>query len=264
VSGGDRSDSIVLCYHAVSESWPAVLSVTPTHLAEQLDLLRERGYRGIPFSEAVLGPPPGRTVAITFDDGLRSVFERALPILSRFDWPATVFALTDFVGAPRPMTWPGVDAWLGGPHEGELTPLTWQQLGRLRELGWEIGSHTRTHARLTELGDAELERELGGSREELTDRFGSCTSLAYPYGDHDERTIEAARRAGYSAAGTLPSRLHAASPLRFPRIGIHHADGSRRFALKLSPSLRKLRRTAVWDAMAPPLRRVRTPVESRS
>ena len=258
MSGG-RPDSVVLCYHAVSETWPAALSVTPAQLTEHLGLLQRRGYRGSGFREAALSPPPGRTVAITFDDAFLSVFERALPILARFGWPATVFAATDFVGGDRPMAWPGIDHWLGGPHEQELAPMSWQQLGHLRELGWEIGSHTRSHPRLPELDDAGLDRELAGSREEIRSRLGACESLAYPYGDHDERTIEAARRAGYSAAGTLPARLHPPSPLRFPRIGVDHADHRRRFALKLSPSLRRLRRSPAWRVLVAPLRAVKRP-----
>jgi len=264
VSDGNRTDSVALCYHAVSESWPATLSVTPAQLNQQLALLQGRGYRGIRFSEAVLSPPRGRTVAITFDDAFLSVFERALPIIARFGWPATVFAPTDFIDSDRPLSWPGVDIWLGGPHEAELAPMSWQQLGRLQELGWEIGSHTRSHPRLPELDDAGLDRELAGSRAELHSRLGSCESLAYPYGDHDARTIEAARRAGYAAAGTLPARLHPASPLRFPRIGIHHTDHRRRFALKLSPSLLWLRRSPAWNALALPLRAVKRPVSGRS
>ena len=38
--------------------------------------------------------------------------------------------------------------WLDSPHAGELTPMSWDELGELSELGWELGSHTRTHPRL--------------------------------------------------------------------------------------------------------------------
>src|SRR5205807_2801894 len=51
------SDLLVLCYHAVSERWPADLSVTPVSLREQLGSLVARGYRGLTFADAVLGPP---------------------------------------------------------------------------------------------------------------------------------------------------------------------------------------------------------------
>ena len=51
------------------------------------------------------------------------------------------------------MAWPGIDQWLGGPHEAELMPMSWDELRRLAEAGWEIGSHSRTHPMLTQLDD---------------------------------------------------------------------------------------------------------------
>ena len=59
------------------------------------------------------------------------------------------------------MRWRGLEPWLGGAYEDELVPLTWQELRGLRDEGWEIGSHTRTHPRLAQLGDDALGAELG-------------------------------------------------------------------------------------------------------
>ena len=47
------SDTLVLCYHAVSDGWPSGLSVTPAALERQLAILLGRGYRGVTFTEAV-------------------------------------------------------------------------------------------------------------------------------------------------------------------------------------------------------------------
>ena len=71
---------------------------------------------------------------------------------------------------------------------------------------------------------------------------GECTSLAYPYGDADERVIAATQRAGYAAAAALPGDFSAPRPLAFPRVGVWHVDGRRgwRFRLKVGP-LRALR-----------------------
>src|SRR5256885_10994213 len=138
-------DVLVLTYHAVSERWPAELSVIPDRLEWQLRTLLDRGYRGATFTEAVSAPPAPRTVAVTFDDAYRSVLKLAFPILCRLGLVGTVFAPTDFIGREGPMAWPGIDRWLGGPHEPELVPLSWTELGVLVETGWEIGSPTRTH-----------------------------------------------------------------------------------------------------------------------
>jgi peptidoglycan/xylan/chitin deacetylase (PgdA/CDA1 family) len=239
-------DVLVLCYHAVSERFPAALSVTPEAFERQLHLLARAGYRGATFEEAVRAPS-GRTVAITFDDAYLSVLTLGKPLLDAAGFPATVYAPTDYLDTPeRPLRWDGIEQWHGGEHEQELLPMSWDQLGGLAEAGWEIGSHTRTHPHLTRLDDDALRDELVRSREEVERQLGRCATLAYPYGDHDERVVAAAGAAGYAAAGTLPARLHAERPLAWPRVGIYHGDDERRFRLKVSRTLRRVRASRLW------------------
>jgi len=247
-------DLLVLCYHAVSERWPAALSVTPADFRRQLRFLVDRGYRGSTLSEALADPPSGRAVVVTFDDGYRSVLELASPILGELGLPGTVFVPTDLIGHDAPMTWPGVDGWLGGPHEAELLPLSWAEARRLVETGWEIGSHTRTHPRLTQLGDDELADELAASRHRCEREVGRpCRSLAYPYGDHDARVVAAAAAAGYEWACTVPRRIpERPEPLAWPRVGVWHDDGALAFRAKVSPAVRRFRRTAAWSALDRP------------
>lgn len=241
-SGSALSEILVLCYHAVSERWPAVLAVAPTQFERQLDFLVSRGYRGSTFHEAIHAPPAPKTLAVTFDDAYRSVFTRARPLLDRFGLPATVFAPTKLIDTARPMSWPGIDHWLNGPHREELVPMSWDQLRALADSGWEIGSHTRTHPRLTLIGDDAIATELEGSRRDCEAALGrECRSLAYPFGDEDGRVVEAARAAGYSAAGALPPSLYPPAPLRWPRVGVYRVDDDSRFRLKVSPLVRRAR-----------------------
>jgi peptidoglycan/xylan/chitin deacetylase (PgdA/CDA1 family) len=239
----------VLCYHAVSDDWPASLSVTPELLHRQLRALLRRGYRPQRFTEAVLEPIVHRTLSVTFDDAFRSVLTHALPILRDLGIHGTVFVPTGHVGR-RPMTWPGIEEWAGGPYESELTGCTWDEIAELADAEWEIGSHTRRHRRLTALSDEELNAELVESKAACEARLGRpCRSLAYPYGDHDERVVAAARSAGYKAACTLPARIRAAGPLHWPRIFVSHADNSLRFALKTAPATLYVRRSIFWDLL---------------
>jgi peptidoglycan/xylan/chitin deacetylase (PgdA/CDA1 family) len=240
---GISTDVLVLCYHAVSEDWGSELAVTPPQLQSQLELMLKRGYRGATFHDAVHSPPARKTFAVTFDDAYRSTIELGLPVLSRLGLPATVFVPTAFTGSEKPMAWPGIDHWLGGAHEHELMPMSWQELAALAEAGWEIGGHTRTHPHLTELDDATLEDELRGSREDCEARLGiPCRSFAYPFSDEDERVVKATGEAGYSAAATLSELgLHPASPLYWPRMGIYRADDGFRFRAKTSPLVLRLR-----------------------
>lgn len=240
-------DTLVLCYHAVSPDFPAALSVTPAQLERHLTALTRRGYRGVTFSGAVGGGHRGRVVAVTFDDGYRSVLERGLPVLERFGMPGTVFVATDFVGTGAPMRWPGIESWSEGPHADELVPMGWEELRALAAAGWEVGSHTCSHPRLTQLSDEQLRDELLGSREACERALGvPCRTLAYPYGDVDRRVVRAAGEAGYAAGGALPARPHRAHPLEWPRVGVHVADDRRRFRLKVSPGVRWLRSTSLW------------------
>ena len=235
-------DTLILCYHAFSEAWPADLSVKPELLRQQLGALAEAGYRGVTFSEAVRRPPQDREVAVTFDDAFRSVVTHARPVLDELGWPGTIFVVTDFAADGSPVHWQGVDQWAGGPHEDELGTLRWDELRELRAAGWEIGSHTVTHPYLTQLDDAELERELVASREAVESALGEpCASIAYPYGDVDPRVVDATGRAGYAAGAALPARWGEAGPLEWPRVGVYHPDDLRRFRIKTSRWTRRAR-----------------------
>jgi peptidoglycan/xylan/chitin deacetylase (PgdA/CDA1 family) len=245
------TDALVLCYHAVSGEWRSELSVTPAQLEAQLAFLLDRGYHAVTFHEALTASPAAKTLAVTFDDGFRSTSVNGLRVLSRLGIPGTVFVVTEFVGKRGPMSWPGVDQWIGGRYESELVSASWSELGELAGAGWEIGSHTCTHPHLTRCDDGALERELVASRARCEDELGrSCLSLAYPFGDYDARVERAAGRAGYATACTLPDRLQQGGPLARPRIGVWHDDDWFRFRMKVSRPVRMLRSSPLWTAAA--------------
>jgi len=242
------SEVLVLCYHAVSQAWPAALSVTPEALERQLGYLVRRGWRGATFREAVLRPSHPRTIAVTFDDAYSSVKEYAVPILTSLGLPATVFAASTCVSSEQRLSFEGVEHWQETPYADELLPMSWEDLGSLAEGGWEIGSHSRTHPHLPRLDEQDLKIELEGSREEVSIRLGGvCDTIAYPYGDVDDRVAAAAERAGYLAGASLSSQLTPRGALRWPRVGIYHVDKRAwRFRLKVARPVRQLRATPLW------------------
>jgi peptidoglycan/xylan/chitin deacetylase (PgdA/CDA1 family) len=204
------------------------------------------------FGDAVSAPAGTKAVSFTFDDGFRSVFELAFPVLSDLGVPATVFAVTDAIGSEAPVTWAGLKEWLGSPFEDELKCMSWEELEKLAVAGWEVGSHTRSHPSLTELDDASLRRELEGSREVCEQRLARpCRSFAYPYGDFDDRVVRAAREAGYGAAATFGGRFRLSDAYRWPRVAVLRSDSAARFRLKVSPWTRLLRASPVWTAIGP-------------
>jgi peptidoglycan/xylan/chitin deacetylase (PgdA/CDA1 family) len=230
---------LVLCYHGVSATWPSDLAVTPERIEAQVRLLLRSGWRGATFHDAVTAPPWRKTLAVTFDDGYRSVRDHAYPVLSRLGVPATVFVPTALVGWPGPLRWDGIEGWLGTPYENELRPMGWDDLRWLSRRGWEVGSHTCSHPHLPREDDEVLDFELRRSRETLESHMDApCHSLAYPYGDVDRRVVEAARAAGYAAACTL-SPVDDEEALAWPRVGLYQMDRGARLRLKLATRLRR-------------------------
>lgn len=230
----------MLCYHAVSDDWPSSLAVRPRQLRAHVAHLLARGYRPATFTEAVRGPD---MLAVTFDDAFATVGSLARDVLGELGVPGTIFVPTAFPDSHGPLVWPGMEQWPGSPHAGELRCLGWDDLVALADSGWEIGSHTVTHPRLTQIDDARLDAELRDSRRTVEQRLGRpCTSIAYPYGDEDARVVAAAERAGYVAAAALPSRQRGDEGMRWPRVGAYRRDSLLRLATKASPAVRRLQR----------------------
>lgn len=246
-----RPDTVVLCYHAVSESWEMGMSIRPASLEQQVSELLRRGYTPATFVDAVLAPPAERTFAVTFDDAFRSVLRLGFPILSRLGVPATVFVSTYSADPPvAPLVGPLLRRFVGGPDEPDLFPMDWDELRHVQDNGWEVGSHTVDHPLLTTVGDDRLAYELEESKRRIEAEMGRpCRSIAYPSSDYDARVVEFTRRAGYELAGTLARRWPAPPPpLEYPRVSVQRGDSMRVFELKISPTLRRIRATRAWNA----------------
>ena len=233
---------LILAYHAVDSAWASPLAVTAGSLELQAAYLAAHGFVGLTLAEAERGRQrgslPARSVVFTFDDGYRST-ALAAPILARFGFPGTVFAVTGYVDSQRPFAWYGV----GHEDPARLSPMAWDGLAALKDQGWEVGSHTVTHALLTNVDDHALADELTGSRERIVERLGSCESIAYPYGQADRRVALAAERAGYRAAVMLTGVVVADEALRRPRVGLGSRDRGLRLRLQLSAPVLAARRT---------------------
>ncbi len=107
-----------------------------------------------------------------------------------------------------------------------------------------------SHPHLTQVDDATLQDELTRSKDACEEHLGApCSSLAYPYGDVDARVVAATTRAGYRAAAALPPRLGSDDVMQWPRIGVYNVDDQRRFRLKVSPTMLRLRRSRAWDSL---------------
>jgi len=191
-------------------------------------LLRRR-FRPVGASDLLGGSR--RSLHVTFDDAYADI-AGALDTLERLGVPATIFASTDFADGGRPLVVPEL-AEEAARHPDRLATMDWDRLRGAAERGFTIGSHTVSHPHLASLTDAELDRELGESRQRIEDEVGTpCELLAYPYGEHDERIQAAVRRSGYRAAFALWAGSSRRNRFALPRADVYRGDSLLRATLK--------------------------------
>lgn len=204
-------------------------SVSAGRLRQQVGAAQRWGLRFVPLSDLVTrlraGDDVGGLAAVTFDDAIGGVFHHAAGILADLGVGATVFAVSDELG--------GATGW----WEGSADTMTAAQLCELAELGWEVGSHGRTHATLPGLSDHALLAEVVSSRRRLEDLVQRPVDLfAYPFGHHDPRVRSLVAEAGYRAGfafrnGRVTAEL---DPYRLPRFTMHQGLNRVRLAYQLA------------------------------
>ncbi len=198
----------VLLYHRVGSPVAGLhsdLTVSPRVFATQLGWLRRRGYAAITAAAwhewcSGRGSLPAKPVLITFDDGYADLVEHALPILERLRFTATIFVVTERIGA--------VTDW-DGPAAPRLPTLSAEQIAAWSARGFEFGAHSRTHPDLATLARPELAGEVAGSRADLEQIVQRpVRAFAYPYGSCDE-AAHAAARDSYDLAFVANGRVNA-------------------------------------------------------
>jgi peptidoglycan/xylan/chitin deacetylase (PgdA/CDA1 family) len=180
--------------------WEARYAISPKNFAAHMRTLARKGYRAVSI-EALTNwleggaPLPEGALLITFDDGFRGVREHALPVLEALNWPFSVFLVSDLIATD--------DVWTRASNpDGRTYPLLDEdEILDMQRRGASFHSHTRSHASLPTLDDAQLADQLAGSRAALAKLLGhSVPYIAYPFGHLDERVEAATRAAGYQAA----------------------------------------------------------------
>jgi peptidoglycan/xylan/chitin deacetylase (PgdA/CDA1 family)/folate-dependent phosphoribosylglycinamide formyltransferase PurN len=182
-----------LCRDGMTVS-PDVFESQVEYLARHHDILSlEEGLSIIRNSSRLKRP----AAVLTFDDGYRSVFETARPVLSRHGIQACCFVCTDVVGTTQRFAHDRES-----PVREHLDVMNWEELADLLACGWSVGSHTATHARLSTCENGVLQRELDEPRRALRDRLHiKADVLAYPFGSREDlspHALSAAEESGYS------------------------------------------------------------------
>jgi peptidoglycan/xylan/chitin deacetylase (PgdA/CDA1 family) len=243
-----RAPVMSLYYHRVADDFPNGWTISSDRFKAQVEWLRDR-YDLVSLVEAQqrMGSHGNRTaaVSITFDDGYADNCREAIPWLLAEKIPFTYFVSTVHVLEGRPFQH---DVDRGCP----LAPNTPEQIRELAAAGVEIGSHTREHADLGTVTDAErLHSEIVGSKRDLEQITGRAVRyFAFPFGLHanlSQAAFGAAFRAGYwgvcSAYGGY--NLPGDDPFHIHRI---HGDPSwSRFRNWITADPRKFRRIPRFD-----------------
>src|SRR5213593_678830 len=210
------AQTIIFCYHRLVDKirYPGT-EITPAAFEAQMKELKDRGITVISMQDLLAWKRgekniPPRCAVITFDDGWKSQYEVAWPIMKKFGYPFTMFLYCEGVAGGS----------LGGGQS-----ITWEQLADMRDNGVDIGAHSATHQDVREghtvmviepggkrtkkkLTGADYEKwvqnEVVGCKELLEQRLGiKVNCFAVPFGNYNEHVKELARNAGYEAMFTV-------------------------------------------------------------
>jgi peptidoglycan/xylan/chitin deacetylase (PgdA/CDA1 family) len=208
----------VLVYHTISSpetALPSNIDLSPERFESHLRWLSRRRDRVVPLSR-LLDHSQERLFAITFDDGYRDNLTAALPLLERYEMPATIFMVAGLIG-----------------EEGYLTAEDLRTLSAHPLI--TIGSHTLNHRHLTRISANEARHEISESKRVLEEVTGRKVDLlAYPYGDANPAIEALSEDCGYRAAWSVWNGLNTRYSLW--RVPISRNDSLLRFIAKTSPA----------------------------
>lgn len=228
----------ILMYHGIREGNTSrhpyfATHTSPKAFASHMRYLAENGYKTITLSEAVRTAHDreknSRVVAITFDDGYMDFHSLAFPILIDYGFTASVFVVSDFAQAQPKVS-------------GHAPYMSWAEIRRVHQHGIEIGLHSASHPRLSELSPAKMDAELELSKRAIEDALGSeVQSFSYPYGfpKHDRAFVARIRcqlkAYGYRNAVTtlLGTAGRGCDEFALPRLPINSHDDLGLFKAKL-------------------------------
>jgi peptidoglycan/xylan/chitin deacetylase (PgdA/CDA1 family) len=188
----------VLSYHKFSEAKADKMTVTAAAFEEQMKLLKDKGYRVITMDQLFdfldfKGQIPQKSVVITIDDGWRSAYDIALPILKKYGYTATLFVYTDLI-------------------TGSKKTLDWGLIREMADNGIDIQCHTKTHRDLTAPADREsfkeyfeaIDKEFSESSRIIRDKIHKDLKyLAYPFGVTNHMVVALLKKYGYRGAFTV-------------------------------------------------------------
>lgn len=182
---------LILTYHNFTIEEGSSYKINIVEFEKQMDYLAAHNYSVISLSELLkglrTGQLPPKPIVITIDDGFKSTFTLAYPVLKKYNFPATLFLYTNFI-------------------EKNSGSLTWKEIREMTKNNIEIGSHTLSHCNLLkykknenyETYSTRIKKEIFLSKEILESKIqGKVKFFAYPYGTYGSTIKDLAIQTGY-------------------------------------------------------------------
>ena len=222
-----------IMYHDVVAGRKQVwFDTTVAELRQHFEAIKQAGLTPIHIDQLYKhlrdgDPLPEKAILLTFDDAYLGLYENAYPLLKEYNYPATYFVQTGFVGVPT-----------------SKDHFTWDQMREMDASGLiDFAAHTVNHPPdLRVLDDNRLRREVFDCKAKLEQELGHpIYYFAYPEGNRDERVKRFLAEAGYRMAFTMDPGFTGQSPnllevRRFNQFRLTEAIiGARTFTLGRSP-----------------------------
>jgi len=187
-----RANVPILLYHHIADLPDTASSaqkrwtISPGKFDEHMLWIFKHGFHPVTMAQLTSHlkhglPLPAKPIVITFDDGWKDQYFSALPILKKYNFPATFFIITGSVG-----------------HSAYMN---WNQVLELSELGMDIESHSVNHDKLSILPLEKVRPEIEKSKKILEEKIHKpVTVFAYPYGGYSDGVIDIVKDAGFESA----------------------------------------------------------------
>ncbi len=213
--------AVILQYHHVSDTLPAVTSISAHDFEQHLKYLKENNFVVVPLPYLIKelkqgNPLSANTVAITFDDGYKNNYTAAAPILEKFGFPYTIFVNPKII------------------DENKSYVMNWQQLRELSKKGATIANHSAQHDYLHLRAPNEsqaqwhdrIKQDLLHSELRIKQETGqSLRYLAYPYGEFNQELQDILVKLDFIGIGQHSGALGIHNDFtrlpRFPASGVY-------------------------------------------
>jgi peptidoglycan/xylan/chitin deacetylase (PgdA/CDA1 family) len=237
-----RSAVPILMYHKLGDcpvrsktSW---LYVSPGDFREMMGAAKRARFHTVAIEGALEGQrakAPG--FVITFDDGYECALKYAAECLREHGFTAIQFLVADRLGR--------MNEWDFGVDPAMERLMDRAQVREWLSLGHQIGAHTLTHPRLSQIPLSRAREEISSSKKKLEDLFGiPVTHFAYPYGDYNPEAVRLVQEAGFQAACTTDAGCVQVGddPFRLNRVTVQERAFPNRIAFKVRKILRSFSR----------------------